>query len=122
VGAVPTGELATHAGMMAAVGGTIVAGRRHITKQGEWMLFFTLQTIDGLVEAVLFSEAYKKYAKVLASYGNGPYLVKGTVQVSGKGRSLGVQPPAEMLMADELTLKMHPAVIAEEVEELGTGI
>jgi len=99
----------------------IVAGRRHITKSGEWMLFMTLQTVDGLVESVLFPEAYKEHARTLANYGYGPYIIKGQVQVSGIGRGIGVQPPAGLRAVDTITLKTHPVVIVEEVEPLVGG-
>jgi len=121
LGAIPSRELTGHASREVKVGGMIVAGRRHITKSGEWMLFMTLQTVDGLVESVLFPEAYKEHARTLANYGYGPYIIKGQVQVSGIGRGIGVQPPAGLRAVDTITLKTHPVVIVEEVEPLVGG-
>jgi hypothetical protein len=45
-------------------------------------------------------------------------MVKGVVQVSGKGRGIGVQPPTYLKPADKVAIKMHPVVIATEVRLL----
>ncbi len=72
------------------VAGMAAVGRRHTTKGGELMMFITLQDAYGLVEVVLFPEAYKQNVEILANGGNGPYLVRGIVQVGGKGRGIGI--------------------------------
>lgn len=117
-GAVPSSRLARYAGREVAVAGVIAAGRSHTTKDGGRMLFMTLQDCDGLVEVVLFPETLKESNETLANGGHGPYLVHGTVQVSGKGRGIGVQPPAELQLSDAVTMKMHPVVIASRVNML----
>ena len=113
---VPQGRLARHAEREVTVAGVVVAGRRHQAKDGEWMLFLSLQDTEGLIEVVLFPDAYKKAAETLANCGHGPYLVTGQVQVSGKGRGVGVQPPAGLRPTDALALKMHPVIIAANLE------
>ena len=85
---VPGTELPKYAERDVAVAGVIVAGRRHMTKSGEWMLFLTLQDAKSLIEVVLFPETYKASEELLADGGYGPYIVHGHVQVSGKGRGV----------------------------------
>jgi DNA polymerase III alpha subunit len=117
-GVANSSELAQHAGREVTIAGVVVAGRRHTTKGGEPMLFFTLQDVNGIIETVLFPEAYKENVGVLANGGYGPYLVRGVVQVSGTGRGIGVLPPADLRPADAASIKMHPVVIASEVRLL----
>ncbi|MFL5731834.1 MAG: DNA polymerase III subunit alpha [Chloroflexia bacterium] len=110
------GDLARHAEREVTVAGVVVAGRRHQARDGEWMLFLSLQDTQGLIEVVLFPEAYKKAAETLSNCGHGPYMVKGHVQVTGKGRGIGVQPPSDLRPSEALTLKMHPVIIATTLE------
>jgi DNA-directed DNA polymerase III PolC len=117
-GAVLSGELHRYADREVKVAGVGVAGRRHMGKDGKWMLFLSLQDREGLIEVVLFPDAYQKHGKVLVNGGHGPYVIKGTVQVSGKGRGVGVQPPGDFLPSTTVALKMHPVVIAHAVESL----
>jgi DNA polymerase III alpha subunit len=117
-GAVLASDLVAHAGREVKVAGTIVAGRRHMAKSGEWMLFASLQDSAGLIEVVLFPDAYREHGETLANGGCGPYVVRGTVQVTGKGRAIGIQPPEGLRPGDEAVLKMHPVLIAEEVRLL----
>lgn len=115
---VPCSALAEYAGHKVTVAGVIVAGRRHLTKSGEWMLFISLQDTSGMMEVVLFPEVYKKHGALIANSGSGPYLASGTVQVAGKGRGIGVQPPAGLRPSDAVALKMHPVVIVDELSAL----
>jgi DNA polymerase-3 subunit alpha len=119
-GAVSSRDLPGHAGREVRVAGVIAAGRRHLAKDGEWMLFLTLQDTQGLIEVVLFPDAYRENGDVLANGGFGPYLVRGQVQVSGKGRGIGVQPPSNLRPSDVVCMKMHPILIAEQVTLLST--
>jgi DNA polymerase III alpha subunit len=118
LGVVPGHALTEYAGRKVTVAGVIAAGRRHLAKEGEWMLFISLQDSGGLIEVVLFPEAYKEHGALIANNGYGPYLVTGTVQVAGKGRGIGVQPPAGLRPSDAVVLKTHPVVIAEKLEPL----
>jgi hypothetical protein len=115
-GVVPSGELHCHADRKVKVAGVIVAGRRHTAKEGGPMLFFSLQDREGLIEVVLFPDAYKANRAALSRGGHGPYMVSGHVQVSGKGRAIGVQPPPNLRPTDILTIKMHPVLIADDVQ------
>jgi DNA polymerase III alpha subunit len=115
---VPGTELPKYAERDVAVAGVIVAGRRHMTKAGDWMLFLTLQDAKSLIEVVLFPETYKASEELLAEGGYGPYIVHGQVQVSGKGRGVGVQLPDNLRSADAVTMKMHPTIIASKVISL----
>jgi DNA polymerase III alpha subunit len=117
-GAALSGELHRYADREVKVAGIAVAGRRHMGKDGKWMLFLSIQDREGLIEVVLFPDAYQEHGKVLVNGGHGPYVIKGTVQVSGKGRGVGVQPPGDLLPSATVALKLHPVVIAHAVELL----
>jgi DNA polymerase-3 subunit alpha len=116
--AISSSELHRYAEREVQVAGVAVAGRRHMGKDGKWMLFLSLQDREGLIEVVLFSDAYEKSGKVLANGGYGPYVITGRVQVSGKGRGVGVQTPDNLRPTDAVILKMHPIVNASEVRLL----
>ncbi len=83
------------------------------------MLSLTLQDASGLIVVIVCADAYKKCAETLTNGGSGPYLVKGQVQVNGKGKSIWVQPRSNLKPADSVSLKMHPVVIADEVRVFG---
>jgi DNA-directed DNA polymerase III PolC len=117
-GIVPSHALGEYAGHKVTVAGVIAAGRRHLAKGGEWMLFVSLQDSGGLMEVVLFPEVYKEHATLIANNGCGPYSVTGTVQVAGKGRGVGVQLPVGVRPSDATVLKTHPVVIVEGVAVL----
>jgi DNA polymerase-3 subunit alpha len=65
-------------GRLVTVAGVIVAMRRAVTRQRELMQFVTLEDRWGLVEVILFPNAYKQLAGTFGSFG--PYLVQGVVQ------------------------------------------
>jgi DNA polymerase III alpha subunit len=111
--AVPSRDLHKHVEQVIKVAGVAAAGHRHICKDGSVMLFLTLQDRYGLIETVLFPDAYKAHSEVLARGGNGPYLVSGRAQVTGKGRGIGIQLPFDLRPADTVTLKMHPIIVVE---------
>jgi DNA polymerase III alpha subunit len=117
--------LARHAERQIMVAGVAVAGRGHTCQNGDKMLFLTLQDSGGLIEVVLFPDTYRACSAAIEAGGRGPFLIKGTVQVSGKGRGIGVQPPADLTtiitnlrQSDALAMKMHPVLIASGVEML----
>lgn len=113
---VVSSKLRHHADREVRIAGVIAAGRSHTGKDGNKMLFLSVQDKEGLIEVVVFSDAYKKYKELLTNNGYGPYIITGTAQVSGKGRGIGVQPPSDMLMADAVSIKMHPVVVASHIE------
>jgi DNA polymerase III alpha subunit len=117
-GAISSSQLRRHADREVTIAGVIAAGRSHMGKDGNKMLFLTVQDREGLIEVVVFSDAYKKYGELLASNGYGPYEITGIAQVTGKGRGIGVQPPADLLMSDAVTMKMHPVVIAGKIQAI----
>jgi error-prone DNA polymerase len=61
-GAVPAAEVPRHARRRVRVAGLTCAMRRVETKEGGLMLFLTLADKTGLVECVLFPDAYRRYA------------------------------------------------------------
>jgi DNA polymerase III alpha subunit len=113
--------LARYAQREATVAGMIVAGRRHLGSNGAPMLFLTLQDANGLIDVVLFSDAYKRHSETLASGGHGPYLVSGQVQVAGAGRGIGVQPSLGLLNVVPTNMKLHPVLIATAVRPLSAA-
>jgi DNA polymerase III alpha subunit len=64
-GVVPAAEIERHVGRRIAVVGLPCAYRRVETKQGGLMLFMTLADKTGLVECVLFPDAFRAYASVV---------------------------------------------------------
>lgn len=90
-------------GRVVNIAGIIVASRRAVTRRKELMQFVTLEDRWGLVEVVLFPDAYKQLGGTFSAFG--PYLVTGIVQenlgsVVLVGRSIEVlgsprcEPPA----------------------------
>jgi DNA-directed DNA polymerase III PolC len=61
-GATPAADIERHVGRRVAVAGMPCAYRRVETKQGGLMLFMTLADRTGLVECVLFPDAYRAHA------------------------------------------------------------
>jgi DNA-directed DNA polymerase III PolC len=118
-GVVPSSRLGQYADRQVEIAGVIAAGRTHTGKDGKKMLFMTVQDREGLIEVVVFSDAYKEHGELLASHGYGPYRIRGTAQVTGKGRGIGIQPPSDLLMAEAMSLKMHPVVVAEKIMAIG---
>ena len=83
-GAVPTTELARHAGRRVRVAGWVVTERRVRTRPrepgqvGRYMKFLMLEDLHGTVEVTLFPRAYALVGHRLS--GAGPYLVTGVVR------------------------------------------
>ncbi len=86
-GAIPTTELAEHAGRTVKVAGWVVTERRVRTRaknqpagraRGRYMKFLMLEDLHGTVEVTLFPRAYAQIGHRLS--GAGPYLVTGTVR------------------------------------------
>jgi len=76
--AVRSVDLPQMAGKMVTVVGMMVAERRAVTSDGRLMLFVTLEDLWGLVEAVLFPDAYQRLGSIFQS--PGPYIIHGHVQ------------------------------------------
>jgi DNA polymerase III alpha subunit len=118
--AVLSSELHKYADRDVTVAGVLAAGHRHTCKDGSVMLFLSVQDREGLIEAVLFPDAYKAHGEILATCGNGPYLISGRAQVSGKGRGIGIQVPYDLRPTDAVAIKMHPVIVAEKLTPLST--
>jgi DNA polymerase-3 subunit alpha len=120
--AILSGELHKYADREVTVAGVLAAGHRHSCKDGSAMLFLTVQDREGLIEVVLFPDVYKANGETLANCGNGPYLISGRVQVTGKGRGIGIQPPVDLRPTDAVALKMHPVIVAEKITSIENRI
>ncbi len=75
---VACGALKERLGGRVDVLGVVSAARRIRTERGEPMLFLTIEDSTGLVEAVVFPEAYRRMT--VDPYGGEPLLVTGTVE------------------------------------------
>ncbi len=76
-GGVPSFELARRVGERVAFVGWLITTRRAVTRNGEFMKFVTLEDRHGVVEAVLFPDAYRAHGARLD--GAGCYRVEGRV-------------------------------------------
>jgi DNA-directed DNA polymerase III PolC len=92
---VPSGRVAALGGRRVRIGGWKVVGRTVRAKGGGLMRFLTVEDAEGLVECVLFPDAWRRLAPRLR--GNGPFVIEGVV----------ARPPAP------------PVLTVEEAEDLG---
>jgi len=83
-GAITTLEAAGRVGSRVRVAGMRQSGRRSRTARGEMMAFLTLEDLEGVLDVVVFPDAYRRARSALS--GPGPYLVEGTVEMD-EGRS-----------------------------------
>ncbi|MCU0242571.1 MAG: DNA polymerase III subunit alpha [Vicinamibacteria bacterium] len=70
--------------MDVAIGGLITALRQIKTKKGDWMATFILEDLEGTVEVIVFTEAYKRLSGVLAD--DLIALVRGKAEPLEEGR------------------------------------
>jgi DNA polymerase III alpha subunit len=77
-----------HAGRRVRMRGLPISYKRIPTKAGAWMKFLSLEDLAGTFEAVLFPDAYSRFAE--ATLGPGPLLVEGRVEVDHGVPSLTV--------------------------------
>jgi DNA polymerase III alpha subunit len=80
-------HLDAHVGRHVAVVGWLVTTRRTRTARGEAMRFLSLEDRSGVVEGVLFPDAYRRFGHRLR--GAGPYLARG--QVTASAGSVGLR-------------------------------
>jgi DNA-directed DNA polymerase III PolC len=78
-GAISTLEAAGQVGSRVRVAGMRLSGRRSRTGQGEMMAFLTIEDLEGMLDVVVFPEAYRRSRAALS--GPGPYLIEGTMVV-----------------------------------------
>jgi DNA-directed DNA polymerase III PolC len=76
-GAISTVEAAERVGSRVRVAGMRLSGRRSRTAQGQMMAFLTLEDLEGMLDVVVFPDAYRRSR--LALSGSGPFLVEGTI-------------------------------------------
>jgi DNA polymerase-3 subunit alpha len=83
-GAVSTVEAAEHVGQHLTVAGMRMTSHRHRNSQGQWMLFPTLEDLEGMLDAILLPDVFNKYRFEVS--GNQPLLATGTVEIdAGRG-------------------------------------
>jgi DNA polymerase III alpha subunit len=70
-------DINKHRGRKVKVIGWYMSSKRIRTKNGKIMKFLSLEDLTGTFEAVIFPEAYSKYAEQTMSMG--PYLIEGKV-------------------------------------------
>ena len=76
-GVISTLEAAERVGSRVRVAGMRLSGRRSRTAKGEMMAFLTLEDLEGMLDVVVFPDAYRRSRSALS--GPGPFLVEGTM-------------------------------------------
>jgi DNA polymerase III subunit alpha len=76
-GAITTLEAAGRLGSRVRVAGMRLSGRRSRTASGEMMAFLTIEDLEGMLDVVVFPDAYRRSRSALS--GPGPYLIEGTM-------------------------------------------
>ncbi|RLB50502.1 MAG: hypothetical protein DRI90_23690, partial [Deltaproteobacteria bacterium] len=77
-GYLPLSEIPSHVGRVVHVRAWLSAQRRFRTRRGEWMCFLTLEDQSGMIEAVLFPQAWRRHGAELA--GQAAYHLRGSVE------------------------------------------
>jgi DNA polymerase III subunit alpha len=98
-GAITTLEAASRSGQRVSVAGVRQSGRRSKTARGDWMMFLTLEDLEGMLDVVVWPEAYRRSSRALGT--TGPVLVTGILEMDVK--------------------RGEPLLVAEEVTALGGG-
>ena len=78
-GAISTVEAADRVGQRVTVAGLRQSGHRSRTTKGESMMFLTLEDLSGMLDMVLFPDAYRRSKEVIHS--SAPLLVTGVVEI-----------------------------------------
>ncbi len=78
-GALTTVDAAGLVGQRVTVAGVKQTSHRSRTSRGDAMLFLTLEDLSGMLDVVLFPDAYRQYKRVLS--GSGPFLISGVVEM-----------------------------------------
>jgi DNA polymerase III alpha subunit len=78
-GAISTIEAAGRIGQRVTVAGLRQSGHRSRTAKGESMMFLTLEDLSGMLDVVLFPDAYRRAKEVIHS--SAPLLVTGVVEM-----------------------------------------
>ena len=78
-GAITTVEAAGRLGQRVTVAGLRQSGHRSRTAKGEWMMFLTLEDLAGMLDVVVFPDAYRRSREAIHS--SAPLLVTGVVEM-----------------------------------------
>jgi len=81
-GAITTAEAVERVGQRVTIAGVRQTSRRSRTARGEMMMFLSVEDLFGMMDVILFPDAYKR-AKTIAS-SNSPMLITGTVETDGE--------------------------------------
>ena len=86
-GAISTIEAAGRVGQRVTVAGLRQSGHASRTAKGESMMFLTLEDLSGMLDVVLFPDAYRRARNFIHS--SGVILVTGTMEMdAGRGEPL----------------------------------
>ncbi len=86
-GAISTVEAAGRIGQQVTVAGIRQSGHRSRTAKGEMMMFLTLEDLSGMLDVVLFPDAYRRAREIIHT--SAPLLVSGVVEMdTGRGEPL----------------------------------
>jgi DNA polymerase III alpha subunit len=78
-GAISTVEAAGRIGQQVTVAGIRQSGHRSLTAKGEPMMFLTLEDLSGMLDVVLFPDAYRRARDIIHT--SAPLLVTGVVEM-----------------------------------------
>jgi DNA polymerase III alpha subunit len=81
-GAITTAEAAERVGQCVTVAGIRQTSRRSRTARGEMMMFLTIEDLSGMLDVILFPDAYQRTKTIVSS--NSPMLITGTVEADGE--------------------------------------
>ncbi len=97
---VPSAEMARYSDRRVRMGGLMVSYKSALTKNREPMAMLSLEDLSGMFEAVVFPEAYSRYASVLRGHGDHGLCLEGKIQLDYGAPNLivdRVQPLKEAL-------------------------
>jgi DNA polymerase III alpha subunit len=78
-GALSTVEALEKVGQQVTVAGVRMSSHRHRNSKGEWMAFITLEDLEGMLEAVVLPDVYRRYKDEVFS--SQPMLLTGTMEL-----------------------------------------
>ncbi len=93
-GAISTLEATRRVGRRVTVAGVRQSGRRSKTARGDWMMFLTLEDLEGMLDVVVWPEAYRQARPALNA--SDTLLVTGMIELDAK--------------------RSEPVLVAEKVE------
>ncbi len=83
-GAISTVDAAGRLGQHVTVAGMRMTSHRHKNSKGQWMMFLTIEDLEGMLDVILLPDVFSKYRFELGS--PQPLLVTGTIEIDpGRG-------------------------------------